>query len=120
MLIVWRRQAVYKSPIHELLVLAQETIRAGRSVWYVGSGGMALVGMIDASEQVWAPYTLPVHPSPDLERPRELMERCSDADEGRGRSVNMQGQRSEKSSPPLEAAAPASSSPFSSPRSLPP
>lgn len=61
-----RVQAVYKSPIHELLVLAQETIRAGRSVWYVGSDGMAMVGMIDASEQVSQNAALTPIPTPAM------------------------------------------------------
>jgi hypothetical protein len=65
-----RIQAVYKSPIHELLVLAQETLRAGRSVWYVGSDGMAMVGMIDASEQVSQNATLTPIPTPGLQRIR--------------------------------------------------
>eukprot|EP00959_Pyramimonas_sp_CCMP1952_P300218 6279708-Pyramimonas_sp.AAC.1 len=45
-------RAVYTAKIHESMALVAETLRAGRSVWYIGSGLPAMVGMIDASEQV--------------------------------------------------------------------
>ncbi|KAK3238863.1 hypothetical protein CYMTET_51158 [Cymbomonas tetramitiformis] len=45
-------RATHQSEMEQVLPLMTETLRAGRSIWYLGSGSAALVGMIDASEQV--------------------------------------------------------------------